>query len=182
MRSPLLALALGLSLVLTPGTLTSAQQDQDFRTRRVEFELRHELLMMPRYDVFDWLYFEVLEKGTVRLGGQVRNAVLKNQAERVAKRVEGVEQIVNDIEILPVSPADDRTRVQVYRALFWGDSPLERYAWQSLNPIHIVVKSGRVKLEGVVATDMDKSLAGFKVREVPFILGVENNLQVEQSQ
>jgi hyperosmotically inducible protein len=171
------SLVFALSMLLTPGFEAEAQQE-DFRTRRVEFELRHELLMLPRYDVFDWLYFEVLEKGTVRLGGQVRTATLKGDAERAAKRVEGVEQIVNEIEILPVSSSDDKLRVALYRALFW-DTPLEQYSYQALNPIHIIVKNGRVTLEGVVRTEMDKTVAGFKAREVPFVFNVDNNLVAE---
>jgi osmotically-inducible protein OsmY len=155
-----------------------AQQD-DFRTRRIEFELKHELLMLSRYDVFDWLFFEVLDDGQVRLGGSVRNAFLKDQAERAAKKVEGIEDVVNDIEILPVSTSDDRLRLAVYRSMF-RDTPLERYAHRSLNPIHIIVKGGRVRLEGVVASEMDRTIAEFKARDVPFVFGVENRLAIDR--
>lgn len=178
MRFPIASLAVVFCALATPIVAATAQQE-DFRTRRMEFELKHELLMLPRYDVFDWLFFQVLEKGTVRLGGQVRNATLKNEAERAAKRVEGVEAVVNEIEILPVSTSDDRLRVAVYRALFW-DTPLEHYSFQALNPIHIIVKGGRVTLEGVVRTEMDKTLAGFRAREVPFVFSVENHLVAEK--
>jgi hyperosmotically inducible protein len=169
-------LLLVLALTLVPSAVP-AQQD-DFRARRLEFELKHELLRLARYDVFDWLTFELLDEGGVRLGGAVRNAFLKDQAERVAKRVEGVETVVNEIEILPPSSSDDRTRLQVYRALFF-DTPLERYAIGADNPIHIVVKNGRVTLEGIVASEMDRTLAGFKAREVPFVFAVENRLAID---
>jgi osmotically-inducible protein OsmY len=167
-------------VLLTMLTLSSsaAPARQDFHTRRVEFELKHELLMLSRYDVFDWLHFEVLDDGRVRLGGSVRNAFLKDQAERAAKKVEGIEDVVNDIEILPVSTSDDRLRLAVYRSMF-RDTPLERYAHRSLNPIHIIVKGGRVRLEGVVASEMDRTLAGFKARDVPFVFGVENRLAID---
>jgi hypothetical protein len=177
MRFRIASFVLALSTVLTPALAVAAQQE-DFRTRRVEFELRHELLMLPRYDVFDWLFFEVLEKGKVRLGGQVRNATLRGDAERAAKRVEGVEEVVNEIEILPVSSSDDKLRIALYRALFW-DTQLERYSHQALNPIHIIVKNGHVTLEGSVGTEMDKTIAGFRAREVSFVFSVDNKLVAE---
>jgi hyperosmotically inducible periplasmic protein len=158
---------------------TGSAQDPDFRSRRLEFEIRHSLALLPEYGVFDHLGFELLGKGAVRLVGQVRSGVLRGQAERAARQVEGVEQVVNEIEILPVSSSDDALRVALYRAIFW-DTPLERYAYHSMNPIHIIVKRGRITLEGVVGSEMDKTLAGMKAREVPLTFGVENNLRVEK--
>lgn len=176
-------LILTLAFTADPGGSTgsslAAQEASDFRTRRVEFEIRHSLATLPYYGVFDHLAFQLLGDGTVRLLGQVRNGVLREQAERVTQEVAGVEKVVNEIEILPPSSSDDSLRVALYRALF-RDTPLEQYAFHAMNPIHIIVRNGRVRLEGVVRTEMDKTVAGFKAREVPFIFAVENNLQVEQ--
>jgi hyperosmotically inducible periplasmic protein len=155
-----------------------APQAEDYRSRRLEFEVSHSLATLPTYGIFDHLAFELLGKGRVRLLGQVRSGVLRNQAERAALGVPGVEEIVNEIEILPPSPSDDNLRIALYRALF-RDTPLERYAFNVMNPIHIIVRHGRVRLEGVVANEMDKTIAGMKAREVPFTFEVENNLRVE---
>lgn len=154
------------------------QEDADFRARRVEFEIRHSLAMLPEYGVFDYLAFQLLEKGTVRLIGEVRRGILKERAERAVQQVRGVETVINEIELLPPSSSDDTLRVALYRSLF-RDTPLEQYAYHSMNPIHIIVRNGRVRLEGVVRSEADKTIAGMKAREVPLTFGVENNLRIE---
>jgi hyperosmotically inducible protein len=146
---------------------------------RLVREIRHELLMLPYYDVFDWLEGQVRPDGTVVLRGEVTRPTTKKEAEERVKRIEGVTQVVNEIEVLPPSPMDDKIRVAVYRALFNWDSPLFRYAHRSQPPIHIIVKNGRVWLKGVVATEQDKQLAYMKARSVPGTFDVVNELQVE---
>ena len=146
---------------------------------RLVREIRHELLMLPYYDVFDWLEGQVRPDGTVVLRGEVTRPTTKKEAEERVKRVEGVTNVANEIEVLPPSPADDKIRVAVYRALFNWDSPLFRYAHRSQPPIHIIVKNGRVWLKGVVATEQDKQLAYMKARSVPGTFDVINELQAE---
>ena len=100
-------------------------------------------------------------------------------AENVVKRIEGVEKVVNNIEVLPVSPNDDKIRLSVYRAIY-GHTSLQRYAQQAVPPIHIIVKNGNVTLEGVVATEADKNIANVQASGVPGVFSVKNNLRVEK--
>lgn len=142
-------------------------------------EVRHKLVMLPYYGIFDDIGFTV-NGGTVVLQGQVSNPVLKSDAEHAVKRVEGVTNVVNNIEILPLSPNDDSIRRGVYRAIY-GDPDLStRYGFQALPSIHIIVKNGNVRLEGVVANEMDKEIAGIRANGVPGAFSVENDLQVEK--
>jgi hyperosmotically inducible protein len=154
-------------------------QEPDARARRMETEVRHELLMLPYYGVFDNLAFTIERGGTVRLIGHAVRPTLKSDAERAVKRVEGVEQVVNEIEVLPVSIGDDRIRLAVARAIYRSDA-LERYGFQVHPSIHIIVKRGRVTLEGVVDSEADKTIAGMKAREVGGVFEVTNNLRVEK--
>jgi len=147
-------------------------------TDRIAKEVRHELVMLPYYNVFDNLAFKV-DGSTVTLLGQVSRPTLKSDAENVVKRVEGVEKVVNNIEVLPTSPNDDRIRIAVYRAIF-GQAGLQRYGFQSVPPIHIIVNNGNVTLEGVVAIEADKNLAGIQANGVPGVFSVKNNLRVEK--
>lgn len=144
---------------------------------RLEREVRHELVMLPYYSVFDHMAFRV-DGNTVALVGQVTRPTLKTDAERVVKSIEGVEQVKNEIEVLPPSPEDDRIRLAVFRAIY-GDPALNRYAHQAVPPIHIIVKNGHVTLEGVVANEADKNIAGIRANSVPGVFSVKNNLKVE---
>jgi hyperosmotically inducible protein len=142
-------------------------------------EVRHELVMLPWYSVFDNLEYKV-DGSEVTLLGQVVNPALKFDAENAVKHIEGVTRVVNDIEILPPSPMDYRIRRAEYRAIF-REPALERYAMGAVPPIHIVVKGGHVTLEGVVATQSDKDLANMRANLVPGIFSVTNNLRVESA-
>ena len=139
-------------------------------------EVRHELIMLPYYGVFDNLTFRV-DGRTVTLAGQVTNPTLKSDAERVVKHIEGADKVVNNLEVLPPSPADDRIRRAVYRAIY-SYGPLFKYGNMAVPPIHIIVKNGRVTLEGVVDNEMDKGLAGMRANQVPGTFEVTNNLRV----
>jgi hyperosmotically inducible protein len=110
--------------------------------------------------------------------GQVSRPTLKSDAERVVKDIEGVERVVNEIEVLPTSPNDDRIRLATYRTIY-GHTALNRYALQAVPPIHIIVKNGNVTLEGVVANESDKNIANIQARSVPGVFSVTNNLRVE---
>jgi hyperosmotically inducible protein len=148
---------------------------------RIVKEVRHELVMLPFYGVFDNLSYKVDPDGTVTLMGQVSRPTLKSDAENVVKRIEGVEKVVNNIEVLPTSPNDDRIRRATYRAIY-GNSVLSQYQLRAVPPIHIIVKNGHVTLEGVVARSMDKQVAGMQANSVPGVFSVTNNLQVEEGE
>ena len=145
---------------------------------RIVREVRHELVMLPYYNVFDNLAYRV-DGNTVTLFGQVTRPTLKSDAENVVKKIEGVERVVNNIEVLPPSPDDDRIRQAVYRAIY-GYPSLNRYALAAVPSIHIIVKNGRVTLVGVVANEGDKNVAGIQANSVPGVFSVTNDLQVEQ--
>jgi BON domain-containing protein len=148
---------------------------------RIVKEVRHELVMLPFYGVFDNLAYKVDPDGTVTLLGQVSRPTLKSDAENVVKRIEGVEKVVNNIEVLPTSINDDNIRRAVYRAIY-GNSVLSQYQLRAVPPIHIIVKNGNVTLEGVVARAMDKQVAGMQANGVPGVFSVTNNLQVEEEE
>ena len=148
---------------------------------RIVKEVHHELVMLPFYGVFDNLAYKVDPDGTVTLFGQVVLPTLKSDAENVVKRIEGVEKVVNKIEILPVSPLDDRIRRATYRAIY-GNEVLNQYQLRAVPPIHIIVKNGHITLEGVVARQMDRQIAGMQANQVPGVFSVTNNLQVEEQE
>jgi hyperosmotically inducible protein len=146
---------------------------------RIYKEVRHELVTLPFYGVFDNLSYKVDPDGTVTLYGQVTRPTLKSDAENVVKRIEGVTRVVNNIEVLPTSINDDQIRRAVYRAIF-GNDVLSQYQMRAVPPIHIIVKNGHVTLEGVVARQMDKQIAGMQANGVPGVFSVTNNLVVEE--
>jgi hyperosmotically inducible protein len=146
---------------------------------RISREVRHEILMLPYYGVFDDIGYRI-DGDTLTLVGQVVRPTLKSDAENAVKHIEGVEKVDNQIEVLPTSPMDDRLRLELFRAIY-GYPGLEKYSLGVQKPIRIIVKNGRVTLEGVVDSDGDKNLAGIRANGVPGIFGVTNNLQVEKS-
>jgi hyperosmotically inducible protein len=141
-------------------------------------KVRHELVMLPYYNIFDDLAFK-LDGGTVTLLGAVVKPTLKDDAGRVVKKIQGVEQVINNIEVLPLSPMDDQTRMAEYRAIYGDPSISTRYGFRSLPSIHIIVKNGHVTLEGVVANQADKNLIGIRANGVPNVFSVTNDLVVE---
>ena len=145
---------------------------------RIKREVRHELLMLPYLDVFDNIAYKV-EGYNVTLKGQVTRPTLKSDAENVIKRIEGVEKVDNQIEVLPVSPMDRELRLRLYRAIY-GYPSLQRYALPVIKPIRIIVKNGHVKLEGVVDSEGDKNIVGIRANGVSGIFSVTNNLVVSK--
>ena len=144
--------------------------------QRISREVRHELVMLPYYSVFDNLAYKV-DGNTVTLMGQVNRPSLKGDAESAVKHIEGVEKVVNNIEVLPPSPNDDRIRRAVYRAIY-SQPMLSKYGWGAVPPIHIIVKNGHVTLEGVVDNENDKNVATIQARSVSGVFDVVNNLRV----
>jgi hyperosmotically inducible protein len=143
---------------------------------RIQREVRHELLMLPYLGVFDNLAYKV-DGYSVTLYGQVTRPTLKSDAENVVKKIEGVEKVDNQIEVLPPSPMDDQLRRRLYRAIY-GYPSLQRYALGVQQPIRIIVKNGNVTLDGVVDSEGDKNTAGIRAKTVSGVFSVTNNLQV----
>ena len=165
------ALALGAVALTLPATAqknampagsNALQSNQS--SDRVMREVRHVLLMLPYYGVFDYLAYS-LNGCVVILYGQVNIPNLKFDAGNAVKHIEGVTQVDNRIEVLPLSPMDDQTRRAEYRAIY-SEPSLSRYAMQAVPPIHIIVNNGKVTLVGVVANETDKNLAGLRANGV----------------
>jgi hyperosmotically inducible protein len=144
--------------------------------QRIQKEVRHQLLLLPRLSVFDNLAFKV-EGYTVTLMGQVTQPIVKSDAENAVKRVEGVEKVDNQIEVLPLSPMDNGLRRKLYFAIY-GFPSLQKYDMPVVKPIRIIVKNGHVTLEGVVDNEADKNTAEIRAKSVPGVFSVTNNLQV----
>lgn len=139
-------------------------------------EIRHQLASLPFYSVFDFVRF-TLEGKKVTLTGQVVRHSLKDDAEAAMKSIEGVDAVVNQIEVLPASPSDNELRRAIYRALY-EDPTLARYSTQNVPPIHIIVKNGNLSLEGYVESLSDKNLAASRAGSVTSLLSLKNNLVV----
>jgi hyperosmotically inducible protein len=143
---------------------------------RINKEVRHELVMLPYLDVFDNLAYRV-DGSCVTLVGQVTRPILKTNAEKVVKGIEGVDKVDNQIELLPLSSHDDRLRRSLYRAIY-GYPSMNRYALPVIKPIRIIVKNGNVTLEGVVDNQADKNIANIRANGVHGVFSVTNNLRV----
>ncbi|PYT80803.1 MAG: transport-associated protein [Acidobacteria bacterium] len=188
MRKGFRSLVAGLLLAASNETATcwaaGSQQNKHQRSealyrQRLIKQVRHQLLMLPWYSVFDNLAFQVdLDK--VTLIGQVTRPVLKSDAEAAVKRIEGVATVVNKIEVLPLSPMDDQLRRAEFRAIY-REPGLQRYGLGAVPSIHIIVKNGHVTLEGVVDSEMDRNVANIRANQVPNVFSVKNNLAVARS-
>lgn len=166
-------MATSAAVAATPPAQTRRGLDRQQILKRV----RKELVTLPYYGVFDNLAYQI-EGRTITLYGQVVRPSTRTDAGRRVAKIAGVERVVNNIEVLPLSPFDDRIRAQAYRSIF-NTSSLYRYALGSNPSIHIVVKNGHLTLEGVVGNKMDKQLAYFAANNVPGVFSVTNNLRAE---
>ena len=183
-----------IAAIFLAGAWPTAQSSPDDRT--IE-EIRDAVVRLPYYGVFDFVAFEY-EKGKVTLSGFVYQPSLKREVVSAVKRVARVDEVVDTIEELPLSPNDDRIRWQTFYQIY-NDSSLSRYApggglsrfdrqfnlrrYPGMQPfgtypIHIVVQGGRTLLLGVVDSEFDRTIAGLRAREVPGTFGVENELVV----
>ena len=179
MKSKTVVVLVVLLSLATLGLAQDRDQPSAKSQERITREVRHELLMLPYFGVFDYLAYKV-DGSTVTLLGQVVRPSLKSDAENAVKRIEGVEKVDNQVEVLPPSPMDDSSRLRLYHKIY-GYPALEKYALGVQKPIRIIVKSGRVTLEGVVDNETDKNLAGLRANSVSGIFSVTNNLQVVPS-
>lgn len=169
------------TLFLLATSLTLAQAPDTGRSRdRIVQSIRKEVLSLPFYGPFDWITFQV-NGSTITLNGATVRPTIKSGAENVVRKIEGVENVVNNIEVLPLGTNDDNIRINVYNAIMSQPS-MTRYAIRGPNsPIHIVVKNGNVSLEGFVGLEQDKTIANLQANGVPNVFSVQNNLRVENS-
>jgi len=201
-----LSLALFTRSAMPQEEATAGLDARQQQIQRISREVHSQILKLPQYGVFDSLHFAIKEDNSVVLRGYASRPILKSSAENVVKKIEGVKQVVNEIEVLPLSPNDDRIRAAVYQAIYgWG--PLQRYTanrggaarlqansvarraggitndpplgWHA---IHIIVKNGNVTLTGVVDNDGDFTIAGMRANQVPGVFSVDNDLQVAAKQ
>jgi hyperosmotically inducible protein len=173
--------ALAAATVLAASVVVAAPADQSGERaafERLAKKVRKELVTLPWYGVFDNLAYEI-DGSTVTLSGQVVQPSTRKDAERRVRKLAGVERVVNNIEVLPLSSFDDSIRRDAYRALFGWNSPLFRYGRGTNPSIHIVVERGQLTLEGVVSTEGDRRLAYVLVNSVPGVFSVTNNLRAE---
>jgi hyperosmotically inducible periplasmic protein len=164
---------------LGPGRLNANQETHTQKDSRngeayLMREVRHELLLVPWYTVFDNLQYSV-NGNEVTLSGQVVQPTVKADAENAVKHIEGVEKVNDQIEVLPTSPFDDQIRRAEYRAIY-SQPNLQRYGVGNLQSIHIIVKGGHVTLEGVVDSQQDKDAANIYANGVPNVFSVDNHL------
>jgi hyperosmotically inducible protein len=183
MRKVARSAVVALALTAFCGIAVAQESHQDPYMRgpadesRMIQEVRHQLVMLPYYSIFDDLGFRV-NGSTVTLVGAVVRPTLKSDAENVVKRIEGITQVVNQIKVLPLSNMDDQIRRAMARTIYGDPQIGTRYGYQALPSIHIIVNNGQVTLEGVVANEMDKNLIGIRANSVPNVFSVTNNLQV----
>ena len=179
MRKVIYACAFMVCMIFLSFSLAVAQSSKTFSPKaqaRIVKEVRHQILMLPDFGTFDNIAFKLNGYDVVLLG-QVTQPLLKSEAERVVKKIEGVERVDNRIEVLPVSFNDDRLRRDVFNAIY-GYGPLQHYGVGSNRPIHIIVNRGHVTLEGVVDRQTDKNIAGIRANGVFGVFSVQNNLLV----
>ena len=174
----LLVLAMWLGSVSSAAAASQTQTEPKAQQNLIK-EVRHQLVLLPYYSVFDNLVFRV-QGSKVILMGQVVRPTLKSDAEAAVKSIEGVTGVENNIEVLPTSPMDDQVRRAAYRAIY-GEPALSRYALSAVPSIHIIVKNGNVTLEGVADNETDKNMAGLRANGVPNVFSVKNNLVVSSS-
>jgi hyperosmotically inducible periplasmic protein len=173
--------ALVAALVVAASVAVAAPAEQ--AGQRAAFEqlakkVRKELVTLPWYGVFDNLAYSI-DGSTVTLSGQVVQPSTRKDAERRVRKLAGVERVVNNIEVLPLSPFDNSIRASAYNAIFGWNSPLFRYGRGTNPSIHLVVNGGHLTLEGVVSTEGDRRLAYMLANSVSGVFSVTNNLRAE---
>ena len=176
MTTRILNRLLATALLVSAGIAAAANKPADVS---VERQILHEIRMYANYSIWDDINFRVSNDGQVQLFGAVNQPYKKSDVERIVRRVPGVTSVTDEIKVLPLSPFDDRLRLQVARAIY-RDPVLNRYALQAVGPIHIIVENGHVTLSGVVNSEMDKNVAGIRANAAGLSFGsVTNNLRVE---
>jgi hyperosmotically inducible periplasmic protein len=193
-----LALLAASVLAQQQGAMSDAQQQAVLRIAK---EVRKQILTQPLYGVFDNIHFAIKGADTVILRGQASRPILKSTIENSVKKIEGVQTVTNEIEVLPVSPMDDGIRARVYASIY-SYPVLQKYTSNrgpmnqmpsvarmaggitndppiGYHAIHIIVKNGNVTLTGVVNSEADLAIAGMRANQVPGVFSVDNQLEVE---
>jgi hyperosmotically inducible protein len=165
-----------LAAALAIGAIPMLAGTSDSPVRDLSSQVRHELVMLPYYSVFDDLNYKV-ENGVVTLSGAVTQPVVKDDAKRAVKKIPGVVQVVDNIRVLPLSSFDNRIRLAEYRSIY-GFGGLYRYGLGTQPSIHIIVDNGHVTLKGVVDRQGDKDMANIRANTVPGVFSVTNELRV----
>lgn len=147
-------------------------------TRPIEDQVRKKILMLPRYEIFDAIGYQV-NGDTVTLTGKVRNAVNRKDAERSVAKIPGVTRVVNNIEVLPLGGFDDSIRVRLYQTLARSGS-LSRYLWENNPSVRLIVDRGHVSLEGYVSTRGDYNTMNILAHGVSGVFSVSNNLIIDK--
>ena len=178
LKNRILALVAVVAIAATAALGAHVTTNEQFLSQeQVAKKVRHELVTLPYYGIWDNLAYKV-EGGTVTLYGQVLRPSTRKDAERRVAKIKGIERVVNNIEVLPLSSFDDSTRVRTLRALS-RTGGLYRYFMGANPSLHIIVNNGHVALEGVVSNKGDKQMAYIVARGVPGAFSVTNNLRVE---
>jgi BON domain len=175
----LLAVGMPVFAATPPQNSLPSSQTVGQTTYNISNQVRHELVMLPFLTIFDNLGYRV-DGTTVTLVGQVTRPVVKQDAERVVKNIEGITAIRNEVEVLPLSPMDDQIRWAEARSIYTSPT-LNRYGAGTQPSIHIVVKNGNVTLVGFVNNESDKDIAGIRANQVPGVFSVQNELQIVKS-
>src|SRR6266700_7628271 len=171
-------IVLGIGMIASALSLSAQNAVPSERgMQRMEKQVRHELNMLPYVNAFDYLAYTVNADNTVTLSGEVTNPVVKSDAGKVVKRIEGIEHVNNQIQVLPVSPMDDGLRVLLFRTIY-GYPTLQKYGLGVNKSIRIIVDRGHVTLMGVVDNEMDRNIARMRANGVPGIFSVDNQLKV----
>ena len=175
----LLAGALAGAITITLGASGAyAGTSPNTKVPTLSDQVHHELAMLPWYGAFDNLEYQVNGSEVILLGQVTsEHAVTKDDAARFVKSIPGVTNVVNRIEVLPLSRFDDQIRRAEFRT-FFSHADLGRYTMGAIPQVHIIVMNGHVTLEGVVMNQMDKNIAGIMANTVPGVFSVENNLRV----
>ena len=176
MKLRTLVLGLGLLASAFSFSVQTAVASAD-GTLRIEKQVKHELNMIPYVNAFDYMAFTVDANGNVTLTGAVTNPVVKTEAVNSVKRIEGVESVNSQIQVLPVSFMDNGLRIRLFRTIY-GYPALQKYSLGVNKSIRIIVQNGHVTLMGVVDNQADKNIAGIRANTVPGIFSVDNQLQV----
>ena len=155
----------------------AVQAKTDTQPLSLSEQVRLELIKVPNLGVFDNIAFSMENSDTVVLTGQVLQPVVKSGAQIAVLRIPGIEKVVNNIEVLPLSPNDDEIRLKTYYAIY-SATGFETYSRMALPPIRIIVKDGHVTLEGVVGNKMDKNMAEFAAKTVSGVFSVTDNLRI----
>lgn len=178
MQKPFLAVIFlaGIFSVL-PASAAAQDRSPEFTKSRLERQIRKEILTLPYYGVYDAIGYQI-DGSTVTLSGYVVRPTTKKDAEEAVSDISGVARVINNIEVLPLSPSDDRIRVRILQTLANRGGSLYRYFLGANPSIRIIVNRGRVSLEGFADTKGDANLAYILTRGVPGTFGVTNNLKV----